>query len=389
MNRSTVWGIVALVLIIGGVWLGQKADKLDSTINSEFIRLGQMSGLSGAGSDIGVEERNGALLAVEEINARGGIGGRIIHMISEDAPPLDLKQGASVAKKLITIDNVLAIIGPQWDGQSEVVASIAGDEGVPIISPNASSDIEKQINSPYFFTTWPQNEVGIRELLRFASKNNWKKIAIIEPANFSFWSYTADLFEKNAAEFGIEIVSKEMGTDFSVVDYRTLITKAKSKNPDAFFGSYAELECVFLRQSKELGAELPLLSTESAGTPKALADCPDLLKDRLYFSTPGQGNGYDGFARSYEVRFGQEPLSPSSVTAYNAVRVFSEVVKNLIDSGKEVSGENIRVGLDDIKFDQGVSMAVIEFDDKGFVVTPPGSFEMRTVKNGQFIKLEN
>ena len=230
--------------------------------------------------------------------------------------------------------------------------------------------------------------MGIRELLRFAKSKNWTKIAIIEPANFSFWFYTANLFEKNAPEFGIEIVSREMGTGFNVVDYRTMITKSKSRKPDAFFGSYADLECVFLKQTQELGVALPLLSTESAGTPKALEDCSDLLEGRLYFATPSQGNGYADFATAYEKRFSQKPLSPSAVTAYNAVRVLAQVIGDLIETEKDVTRENIKIGLDNVKFEQGISIPVIEFNEKGFVITPDDAFEMQTVREGKFVKAE-
>jgi branched-chain amino acid transport system substrate-binding protein len=319
----------------------------------------------------------------------GGVGGLMIELIIEDAPALDLKQGVSVAKKLMTIDNVLAIVGPQWDSQAEVVAAVAAEQMVPVISPNASTDIEEKIDSPYFFTTWPKNEVGVRKLLEFAQSKGWTKIAVVQPANQSFWLYTTNLLEKNAPEFGIEIVAKEMGVDYNTVDYRTLITKAKATEPNAFFGSYADLECVFLRQSDELKAPLPLLSTESAGTPKALRECPELMKDRLFFATPGQGYAYQTFEQNYEERFGQKPLSPSAATSYDAVLALSQVLNNLLETGQELTRDNIRNGLYKIRFESGVSMPVIEFDDKGFVITPPDAFEIRTVRNGQFVRLEN
>ncbi len=384
--KKTIWIVVVVVVVaLIAVWFWGKDAKEAS---GEPIKIGQMSGLSGVGSEIGEEERNGALLAVEEINARGGIDGRPINLISEDTPNLDLKQGASVARKLITVDNVLAIVGPQWDGQGEVVSSIASDQKVPVISPNVSTDVEAKIDSPYFFTTWPKNEVGIRELLRFAKERGWKKIAIVEPANFSFWLFTSNLFEKNAKEFGVEVVAKEMGADYNIVDYRTLILKAKSKKPDAFFGSYADLQCVFLKQSKEMGAELPLLSTESAGTPKTLEECPDLMKNRLFFATPNQSNGYEKFEKSYETRFKKKPLSPSAATSYNAVLALAETIGDLIKSGKDVSRENIKIGLENVEFAGGVSIPVIKFDEKGFIETPLGSFEMQTVKDGEFVRVE-
>lgn len=381
MKNKIIWAVV-IIVIIGLVWISKDKE----LVSGEVIKIGQMSGLSGIGADIGEEERNGALLAVEEINSKGGIKRRLIEMISEDTPPFDLKVGASVAEKLITVSNVLAIVGPQWDGQGEVVSAISANRQVPVVSPNVSKDIESKINSPYFFTTWPDNEVGIKELLKFAKAKGWSKIAVVQPANFSFWLYTTTLLEKNASDYGIEIVSKEMGTDFSVFDYRTLITKTKPKNPDAIFGSYADLECVFLRQSKELGLNIPLLSTESAGNPKALSECADLMENRLYFATPAQSYGYDKFTKSYEKRFERKPISPSAVTAYNAVLVLAEVMNDLVDSKQEITRENIKNALDKIRFEGGVSTSVVEFDEKGFIITPPEAFEIRTVQKGQFIK---
>src|SRR3989344_534337 len=255
MKNIWIWTIIVVIIGGGYYFLSQKSSS--QQVSGDPIKIGQMSALTGVGSDIGEEERNGALLAAEEINARGGIQGRPIEILSTDAPAFDLKQVVSAGEKLISVDKVLAIVGPQWDGAAEVMAITSAKRKTPVISPNASTDIEAKVNSPYFFTTWPDNEIGVRELLKFAAARGWRKIAIIEPANFSFWLYTANLFEKNAPEFGVQIVSKEMGTDYAVVDYRTLIAKAKTKSPDALFGSYADLECVFLKQSKELGLGVP------------------------------------------------------------------------------------------------------------------------------------
>ncbi len=386
MKKTIIWIVIILVVVGLGVWASKS--KNPNSVSAEVIKIGQMSGQSGLGAEIGAEEKNGALLAVEEVNAQGGVGGKKIEMVSEDAPGLDLKRGAAAAKKLIAVDNVVAIVGPQWDGNGEVVAAISSADKTPVVSPNVSTYIESKVNSPYFFVTWPKNEVGIRELLKFAQNKGWKKIAIVQPANFSFWLFTANLVEKNAPEFGITVVAKEMGTDYAVTDYRTLISKAKAKSPDAFFGAFAELECVFLAQSKELGAPLPLLSTESAGTPKALSECPELMQNRLYFATPSQSHGYDQFEKAYEARFNLKPLSPSAVTSYNAVLVLAEVMKGLVESGQEINRENVRSGLEKVRFEGSVSIPLIEFDDKGFVETPVEAFEMKTVREGKFVKAE-
>lgn len=383
MNKKGIWIVIAIVAVIVIILVSNHRSNF-----SEAIKIGQMSALTNIGSDIGEEERNGTLLAIEKVNAGGGVDGRQIQMISEDTPAFDVKAGAAAANKLIAVDGVVAIVGPQWDSEGEVLASISADKKVPVISQNVSTDIESKINSDYFFVTWPDDEVGIRAILQFAKDKGWKKIAIIEPANFSFWSYTANLMQKNASEFGISIVSKEMGTDISNVDYRTLLSKAKLQKPDALFGSFADIQCVFLKQSKEQGLNLPFLSTDSAGNPKPLAECPDLLNGRLYFSTPSQGHGYTEFVQAYEKRFGAKPQTSSAVSAYNAGLVLAEALKNLDKAGKEITRENVKTELSQIQFTGGVSMETIQFNDKGYVVTQPQSYEMRTVKEGKFVKAE-
>lgn len=352
------------------------------------MKIGQMSGLTGDGSDIGTDEADGAILAVEQINATGGISGRPLQLISEDTPPFDLKKGASVAEKLTSVDQVAAIVGPQWDSQGELMAAFSGSHKIPVISQNVSTDIESKINSPYFFVTWPDDEVGIKQVLQYAQSKGWKKIAIIEPANFSFWLFTANLMKKNAPAYGIQIVDTEMGTDFGNVDYRTLISKTKSSNPDAVFGSYTDLECTFLKQMKEQGMNVPFLSTDSAGSPKALTECPSLLEGKLFYATMSKKNGYDEFAKAFKVRFGQKPISPSAATAYNAVQVLAQVLKQLSASNTPVTRDAIANGLRSADLKGAVSIGEIRFNEKGYVITPPDAYEMRTVKEGEFVKAE-
>ena len=381
---SYLVGIAAIVAII----IFASSARRSPADSGGAIKIGQMSALTDVGSDIGIEERNGAILAIERLNKEGGIAGRHIQLISEDTPAFDLKKGASVINKLISSDGVVAIIGPQWDSEGEVVAAISAARKVPVVSQNVSTDIESKVNSPYFFETWPDDEVGIRADLNYARSRGWKKIAIIEPANFSFWLFTANLFKKNAPEYGITVVAEEMGTDFNNVDYRTLISKAKVAKPDAFFGSYADLECVFLKQTKEQGIAIPFLSTDSALNVKALWDCANDMQGRLYFSTPNRGNGFDQFVIDYQTRFGQKPLASSAATAYNAGLVLGDVMKKLAAAAKEINRENIKDALKMEKFEGGVSIRTIQFNEKGFLVTPVDAFEIQTVKDGKFVKAD-
>jgi branched-chain amino acid transport system substrate-binding protein len=352
--------------------------------SSEIIKIGQVSSLSSVGSDIGVEERNGALLALEEINAKGGIKDKQLEMISEDSSEDKIRNAASVFQKLVNVDKVIGIVGPQWDGSGTVAVSMSKELKVPVISPNVSPQVEKDVNSEYFFSNFYSNEVGIQVLLEFAKEKGYKNIAIVQPANVSFWEYTSRLFRENAPDYGITVVSEEYGTDFLNSDYKTIITKAKQKNPDALFGSYSDLECSFLKQAKGQGLNVPLLSTESAGNPKVLKDCPEVLEESLYYSTPKQYENYKDFESKYEKRFGTKPLSPTAVTAYDAMMILVQAIEN----ADSLDRQSVRNELEKIEFKKGYSMPEIKFDELGFVITNKETFTVKTVKNAEFVDAE-
>ena len=164
-----------------------------------------------------------------------------------------------------------------------------------------------------------------------------------------------------------------------------MIAKAKQSNPDAVFGSYADLECLFIQQAKNQGLNVPLLSTGSAGTPKALANCAPTLEGSLYYSTPGQDSKYAEFERAYAVRFGSKPLSPSAVTSYDAMLVATEAMRKAMASDGELSREGIMNELTKIKFTKGSSMPEIVFDEKGFVITEDGAFVVKGVVGGEMV----
>jgi branched-chain amino acid transport system substrate-binding protein len=383
MKKINIIAAIVLIGVLGGyLYLSGNKGEMEGKV----IKVGQISALSGFGSDVGQEERNGALLAVEYINKNGGVEGRKIEMISEDVSIDKLKVTSSAIQKLVNVDKVLAIVGPQWDDSASIAVPLSLDLKIPIISPNSSPQVEEKVSSPYFFGTFYSDEVGIKTILKFAKKKGYKRVAIVQPAGFGFWKYTSDLMKNHAKDYGVEIVSEEYGNDLANTDYKTLIAKAKQTKPDAVFGSYADLECLLIQQAKNQGLNVPLLSTESAGTPKALANCTGTLEGSLYYSTPGQDSKYAEFEKAYIARFGSKPLSPSAVTSYDAMLVTVEAMRKTVVSGRELSREGIMNEITKIKFTKGSSMPEIVFDKMGFVITKDDAFVLKGVRGGEFVE---
>lgn len=371
--------VVAIIaLILAGKFV------FPSKEDNSVIKIGGISALTGVGVGIGEEESKGAQLAVEEINARGGIKGHPLELISEDVSIDKIKNGVSVVRKLIEIDKVVAIVGPQWDEPAFPILPITEESKIPIIGPDSSPMLEAERDYKYFFSTWYDNKVGIRELLRFAQAKKLNRIAIIKPLSAGFWEYTADIMKTEASNYGIIIVDEvDIGNPMET-DFRTHILKVREKNPDAIFVVTNDFnQCTFLKQAEQVGYNGVTLGTEASGDPVSITQCPELLEKR-FFSMPVQSNNYKIFAEKFKAKFGDYPRFPSTATSYDAVMA----IANGLEKGNLAGGEVLRENIANIRDFAGAGLESISFDDKGFIKTPENAFEMQTVKDGKFVKAE-
>lgn len=355
------------------------------SVEKEVVKIGFISAQTGIGASIGQEELKGAELAVEGVNKNGGVLSKIVTLIIEDVSLDKLKNAGSATLKLINVDKVVAIVGPQWDEPVSAILPIINKAHMPTISQNVTRDVKSAQTSDYFFSVFPDHQVSINTLLKLAQQKGWKKIAIIRPLNAGFWEFTRNLFIASAPKYGIAIIGDENVGNPLTTDFRTVIIKIKAKNPDAVFVVLADPgECVFLKQAKELGLHQPILSTESAGNAASLGQCPDLLEN-LYFSTPTHGAAYAPFAERFKEKFGNEPQFPSAVMAYDAVRIVLHAFEKT--GGK--SGKALRDAIAGIRDYAGNSLSNITFNEQGFVITPENAFEIQTIRKGVFIKQQS
>ena len=134
---------------------------------------------------------------------------------------------------------------------------------------------------------------------------------------------------------------------------------------------------------KELGIEVPVLSTEAAGNDVALNGCATLLEN-IYFSTPKKTQAYTHFEKSFQENFGSRPRFPSVTTSYDAMRI---LLKG-IEETHSTDGNVLREWLEKVENYSGVAFENIHFNEKGFVETFEDAFEMQTVRDKNFVRVE-
>ena len=370
-----------IYVLVGISVIGCVTYVLTQKETAQSIKIGGISALTGVGDAIGIEEHKGALLAVEEINAGGGVAGHSLELVAEDLSLDKIKNAGSVAHKLVNVDKVVAIVGPQWDELAFPILPIIEQAKVPTVGADSSPMLQKPAVHDYFFSTWYDNRVGIREILRFAQKKNIHTIAIIKPISAGFWEYTASIMKSEAAKYGVVITDEVSLGDPLSTDFKTYILEVNQNHPDAIFAVTSDYnQCAFLKQADQVGFRGITFGTESSGDPVSIAQCPTLLENR-YFSTPIGSDLYAGFAERFKRRFGSEPRFPSAATSYDAVMAVAHALES---TGLE-GGEDLRDALRRTS-SEGVSVKQISFDEIGFVKTPEDTYVMQTVRGGKFVK---
>jgi len=218
------------------------------------IKIGHVAPISGAQASYGKDNENGARMAIEDLNAAGVmIGGKKakFELVAED-DAADPKQGAAVAQKLCDA-KVVGVVGHLNSGTTIPASKIYNDCGIPMITPSATNpDLTKPGYKTTFRLLANDNALGAGLAFFAADALKLKRVAMIDDRT-AYGQGVAEVFKKMATAKGITIVDEQFTTDKSV-DFMSILTSAKSKNPDGiFYGGMSPQAGPMLRQMEQLG----------------------------------------------------------------------------------------------------------------------------------------
>ncbi|MGA7778055.1 MAG: branched-chain amino acid ABC transporter substrate-binding protein [Paraburkholderia sp.] len=303
------------------------------------VTIGQVGPLTGGIARLGKDQENGALLAVEEINAKGlRIGGQKITLqLDAQDDAADPRTATQVAQKLVD-ERVLAVVGHANSGTSIPASKIYSDAGVVQISPSATNPAYTQQG---FKTTYRMVATDAQQgpaLANFAAKTlRAKRVAIVDDST-AYGQGVANEFEKTARSLGLTILSRDATND-KAIDFHAILTEIKAENPDVImYGGMDATGGPFAKQAMQLGVRARIL----AGDGLCEDSLPDLAGDaaeNVVCSQPGLAlqkmDGGATFAAKYERRFGV-PVLDYAPYAYDAVYIVVDAMKraNSTESAK-------------------------------------------------------
>lgn len=345
--------------------------------NQQPIKIGWISDLSGPVAKYGAYEAG--MLAVEEINQKGGINGRPIQLIAEDGK-CNPKAATDAINKLIQVDNVKIVLGGHCTPESMNIAPIAEENKIIQLASITSSPKFSGIGE-YIFRTSPVSIAQSALIADYAINNGIKKIAII----YEQTDYALPIAEKLKTEFtskGGEVTNFEAYAP-ATEDFRTILLKVKSQNPEAIFISPQSPDAALLliKQIKEIGLNARLFGNDVAINQAIIDKFPDKYEGFIGatpdFDTenPKTKTFIEAYKKKYNVQ--NIPYGIWTAETYDAVYIIADAISK---NGEDV--EKIKEYLSNIKDYQGAS-GTFSINEKHDGVR---TYTLKTVKNG---KLEN
>jgi len=212
--------------------------------------------LSGAGAVSSTNFRDGALMAIEEINAKGGILGRKIELKQYDT---QTNPGTARSQMQKAIDEEpYVILGPIFSGIVKVSMMLAQQAEIPQIMGGEASDLTQQGNDYLFRTSFGQ-QVSMPKIANYMRDGVKAKTVAVVWVNNDFGKGGRDNFTKEMATRGIKVVA-DLSTESGQTDFAADVVKAKAANPDAIFVYTNEEESArFLREARKQGIAVPLI----------------------------------------------------------------------------------------------------------------------------------
>ena len=304
------------------------------SVQADSIKVGFNVPLTGFAAADGKSARIGAELAVEQVNAAGGINGKDLELVIYDdqASP---KESAPLAAKLITQDGVVAGISGSYSGATRAAATIYQENATPYISAYAvHPDITR--SGDYVFRTSFMGEVQGRAGAKLVGEMMGKKrVSIITLANDFGKSLEAG-FKEKAAEFGIEILGEY---DYSIKDreFGPIVSKVKAEAPDAIYASgYFFTAGPLVSQLRAAGVDVPVIGQEGYDG-EMFIKIAGAAAEGVIITTSLDRDSTDPLAQAFIQGFQKKsgyPADMVSASTHTAVLVLAEAMKQVDPSDK-------------------------------------------------------
>jgi branched-chain amino acid transport system substrate-binding protein len=336
------------------------------------IVVGEYGSMTGAEATFGVSTHNGVMLAVDEINARGGVHGKKIRVVAEDDQS-KAEEAANAVMKLISQDQVAAVIGEVASSNSLAAAPVCQSSRIPMITPSSTHPSVTRVGDFIFRMCFIDSYQGpvmaryLREELHVATA------ALLTDTRSDYSRGLGDAFSATFEQLGGKIVARQ---NFSKgdSDFRAQLTAIRATNPDVLFvpGYYNDVGQIAI-QARDLGMTQPLVGGDGWESPKLLEIGGKALEGCYYSNHYFVGDPAPTvrrFVTTYEQKYGAKPDSLAAL-GYDAMQLLAQAmqraatldgdaIRKQIVATKDFAGVTGTISLDADRNPTGKRLVILE-----------------------------
>lgn len=358
---------VLTALVLGTVLAGLAAGCGGGEKKADTIKVGANLEMTGGSASYGISSKNAIELAFKEINEKGGINGKQLELVVADNKS-EAAEATNAMQKLVSQDNVVAVIGPNLS--SSVIAASAINNSVkvldiapmatnPYVTVDQASGKTKDFNYRTCFIDPFQGTV----MAKFATAElGVGNAAILIDNSSDYAKGLAQFFKENFVKEGGAVTAEESYLQKDT-DFKATLTKIKATNPDFLYvpGYYQEVGLI-VKQARELGMNMPIAGGDGWDSAKMPEIAGAAALNNTYFSSlysPEDSSDINkNFVAAYEKAYGQKP-DVFAALSYDSALLVAEAIKN----AGSTEPAKISEAMAKINGFSGVSGSVT-FDDK-------------------------
>jgi branched-chain amino acid transport system substrate-binding protein len=321
---------LAAVLATAAVFTGCKpaATPASGGAAGNTIKVGEYASLTGSEATFGQSSHKGTELAVEKINADGGVLGKTFQLITED----DQSQAgmpSTVVRKLISDNGVAAVLGEVASSRSLEAAPICQQNHIPMISP-ASTNPKVTEAGDYIFRVCFIDPFQGTVMANFARKTlKLQNVAVFTDVKSDYSLGLAEFFKKGFTGDGGKIVV-EQNYSAGDKDFNAQLTAIKAANPDGIFlpGYYTEVGLI-VRQARQLGLTCPIFGGDGWES-SSLVPIGGKALEGCYFSThyspQSTSPAVRDFVKAYQAKYHETPDAMAAL-GYDSAMILADAMK--------------------------------------------------------------
>ena len=376
-HRATI----PLAMSVLGLVLAMGCGPAATTDGTGPIVVGEYASLTGKEANFGQSSHKGTELAVDEINASGGVLGRKLQLKTEDNQSKP-GESATVVRKLINRDGAVAILGEVASGRSLEAAPICQTNKIPMISPSSTNPKVTQVGD-YIFRVCFIDPFQGTVMARFARTTlKASKVALLTDVAAPYSMGLADYFKQGFAAAGGTVLSEQKFSSGDK-DFKAQLTALKSENPEAIFvPCYYTEAALIVRQARELGITVPLFGGDGWEAPELLSIGGKAMEGCFYsthYASESTSPAVKAFVKKFQDRYKEVPDAMAAL-GYDSVYVLADAMKRAASA----EPSKVREALAATKDFDGVTGKTIMDKDRN--ATKPAV--ILAIKNGKFEYVE-